>query len=208
VRLSRRHLAAALAAAALCAGTGACTDAPDTEGPPDALSEDDAFVLNDARRGLDLALETEQKLSVSPKQARRLRLKVQEIVSEGAFETDELDEFGFAALGRLGLVAPSLVEADTDGVPESLDRPATRDFLRHAESDPARALLLPVREQVEAIEQALKRSEAGLETRIPPEDPTASSDLRVGEYMREAETDIRESWPQLTARLRTLREGL
>jgi len=203
-----RQLAAVLVAAALGVGLSSCNDAPDMTGPPDSLSEDDAFVLNDARRGLDGALKTERRLSSSRDDARRVRERVQAIVSEGAFETEKLDEFGLAALGRLGLVAPSLVVADVDGVPESLDRPATRDFLRYAATDPARALLRPVRTQVEGIERAVKRSGAGPRTLIASDDRTASSARRVGEYLREAEADIRASWPELAGRLGALREGL
>ncbi len=195
---------AALASALLLT---ACDGGPDL-GPPDELSQKDSDTLTGERRSLDAAIETQGKLSASPQAASRLRGKVQEIVSEGVFETDKLDEFGLAALGRLGLVVPNLVTADSDGVPVALDTEATRAFLRLAESDPARALLLPTEKIVRAIERTVERSEAGPDTRILPEDEAASLDLRVADYLQEAEDDIRPIWPELSGRLQALRKGL
>jgi len=205
----RRHLAAALAAAALAPALllTACAGGPDP-GPPDDLSQKDSNTLTGERRSLDAAIETQGKLSASAQAAGRLRGKVQAIVSEGVFETDMLDEFGLAALGRLGLVAPNLVTADSDGVPVALDIEATRAFLRFAESDPARALLLPTEKTVRAIERTVERSEAGPDTRILPKDKTASLDVRVADYLRKAEDDIQPIWPELAGRLRVLRKGL
>jgi hypothetical protein len=200
----RRQLAAAALAAALLT---ACDGGP-APGPPSELSKKDSTALTDERRSLDAAIATEAKLSASPQAARKLRAKVQAIVSEGAFETEKLDEFGLAALGRLGLLVPNLVEADSDYVPVALYVGATRAFLRFAERDPARALLLPVEKTVRAIERTVERSEAGPDTRILPEDGKESPDVRVADYLQEAENDIQPIWPKLSRRLRVLREGL
>jgi len=186
----------------------AACDAGPGPGPPDQLSQRDSTSLAKARRGLGAVLKSEAGLRTSPEAARRQRAKVQAIVSEGAFETEKLDEFGLAALGRLRVVAPFLVEVDPDGVPVSLDIPATRAFLRFADRDPARALVGPAERLVSAIERTLERSEAGPETRILPEDETASLDLRVDDYLRETEGELRPIWPVLSRRLQAIREGL
>ena len=208
MRSRRRQLAAALAAAALIAVLllSASDGGPDLGGR-DELSQKDSRALTNARRSLDAAMETVATLS-DPQSAGRVSRKVQAIVSEGAFETGELDEFGLAALGRLGLIAPSLVVVDEDGVPEALDVEATREFLRFAERDPARALLGPAEELVGAIERTLKRSEAGPATRILPAGSTLSVDLTVEDYLQGIEVDTEAIWPDLAGRLRVLREGL
>ena len=200
----RRQLAAAALAAALLA---ACGGGP-APGPPEKLSQEDSNALTSARKSLDAAIKTQARLSDSPQAARKLRGEVQAIVSEGAFETTKLDQFGLAALGRLALVVPSLAEVDSDGVPVALDVEATRAFLRFAERDPARALLVPAEQAVGAIERTVERSEAGPETRILPEDQTASLDLSVADYLREAEDDTQPIWKALSGRLRVLRAGL
>jgi len=200
----RRQLPAAALAAALLA---ACGGGP-APGPPEKLSQEDSNALTSARKSLDAAIKTEARLSDSPQAARKLRGEVQAIVSEGAFETTKLDQFGLAALGRLALVVPSLAEVDSDGVPVALDVEATRAFLRFAERDPARALLVPAEQAVGAIERTVERSEAGPETRILPEDQTASLDLSVADYLREAEDDTQPIWKALSGRLRVLRAGL
>lgn len=197
--------AAALAPALLLAG---CNGGPDL-GQADELSAEDSVVLTDARENLDAALKTHARLSASPQSARKLRGKVQAIVSEGAFETGKLDEFGLAALGRLGLLAPNLVVVDADGVPEDLDVEATRAFLRFADRDPARALLGPTERLVGEIERTVQASKPGPDTRIlPEEDDDAAVDLRVKGYLREAEDDTQPIWPGLSGRLHVLREAL
>jgi hypothetical protein len=203
VRLGGR-LAAALAAATVCTMLAACDSGPDLDGPPEKLSERDATALLEAREHLDDAIDTEETLRTSPEQARKLRRKAQAIVAEGAFETEELDEFGLAALGRLMLLVPSLVEVDDKRVPEALDRPATRDFLRYAERDADRALLRPAQEEVEAMERIVERSEAGPDTQIPPEEPP----LTVSNYLGEIERNIERIWPGLAERLRSLGDEL
>jgi hypothetical protein len=209
VARSRRQLVAALVVAALTPALllTACDGGSDSE-PPAELSAKDSAALSDARRGLDAAIATEARLSASPRAARRIRGKVQAIVSEGVFETEQLDEFGLAALGRLMLVVPSLVEVDSDGVPEALDADATRAFLRFAERDPARALVVGAERLVGTIERTVERSEAGPDTRILRGDGGASPGTRVAGYLRQAEDDTGPIWPDLSRRLRVLREGL
>ncbi len=204
-----RQLAAALAVAVLAPALllTACDGGSDSE-PPTELSKRDSAALTDARRSLDATIKTEARLSASPQAARRIRGRVQAIVSEGVFETERLDEFGLAALGRLSLVAPSLVEMDSDGVPEALDAEATRTFLRFAERDPARALLVAAERLVGTIERTVQRSEAGPGTRILPEAGEASPGRRVAGYLQAAEDDTEPIWPELSRRLRVLREGL
>lgn len=208
MRSRRRQLAAALTAAALAAALllSASGGGPDL-GAPDELSKKDSRALTNARRSLDAAMDTVAKLS-DPQTAGRVRGKVQAIVSEGAFETGKLDEFGLAALGRLGLIAPTLVVVDKDGVPEDLDIEATREFLRFAERDPARALLGPAEELVGAIERTVKRGKAGPDTRILSSDSTLSLDLSVEDYLQGVEVDTEPLWPDLSGRLHVLREGL
>ena len=208
MRARRWQLAAALAAAALAA---ALLLSPSDGGPdlgaPDQLSKKDSAALINARLSLNAAMDTVAKLS-DPQTAGRVRGKVQAIVSEGAFETGKLDEFGLAALGRLGLIAPSLVVVDKDGVPEALDIEATRDFLRFAERDPARALLGPAEELVGAIERTVKRSKAGPGTRILTDGSMLSVDLSVEDYLEGVEVDTEPIWPELSGQLHVLREGL
>ena len=209
MQVPRRQLAATLTAAALAPALllTACDGGPGP-GPPDELSKRDSIVLVNERQSLDAAMKTVARLRASPRAARRLRDRAQAIVSEGAFETAKLDEFGLAALGRLGLLVPNLVLADSDGVPVSLDIEATRAFLRFAERDAARALMPATEKIVRNVERTVKSSEAGPETRILPEDPAASIDLRVDAYLQEAEDDTQPIWPELSGRLRVLREGL
>lgn len=166
------------------------------------------MALETAREDLDDVIDTGETLRTSKQEARRLRRAVQGIVSGGALEAERPDEFGLAALGQLRRLVPSLVEVNRDGTVRALDRPATRAFLRYAESDAGRALAGPAGEPVEAIELTLKDSEAGPDTRIAPSDPTVSQDLTVADYLREAERDLAPIWPELAGRLRAVREEL
>lgn len=171
-------------------------------GPPENLSKTDAGTLAASREDLDDALDSEETLRTSQAEARRLRAKVQRIVSRGGFEQSKLDEFGLASLGELMQIVPSLVRVDADAVPVSLDMAATADFLRYAETDAPRALLRPVREEVGVIERTLHEADAGPDTRIPRAGRT------VSKYLQEAESDLRPVWPALSRRLATTREGL
>ena len=206
VRRPPRPLGALLVVLCACLAPAAC--GPDLDGPPDAVPHEEVVALEAAREGLDDAIDTEEALRTSKQEARRLRRAVQGIVSGGALEAGKLDEFGLAALGQVKRLVPSLVEVNRDGSVRALDRSATRDFLRYAESDAPRALAGPARERVEAIERTLEDSEAGPETRIAPVDPTASQDVTIAEYLREAERDLEPIWPELAARLRAVREQL
>lgn len=196
-------MAAAVAAAACAAGLAACGG-----GAPDELTDAEGGALDSARAGLDDALDTSEALRTSGQETRRITREVRAIVSRGAFESEELDEFGLAALGELREVVPSLVETGRNGTPRTLDRPATRAFLAHVAGDPARALLIPARQEVGAIERTVADSEAGAETAIPPPDPTASRNVSVGDFLDGAVRDTRSVWPGLSARLSEVRAGL
>ncbi len=187
-------------AAIVCAVLAGC-------GAPDQLSQRDGAALRDAREALDDAIDTEETLRTSKQEARRIRAKVREIVSRGAFEAAPLDEFGLAALGELREVVPALVETDEKGVVESLDRQATKAFLRYATTDADRALLKPANDEVFAIEDVIRKTEPDRETKIPPP-PSESLPLTVNEYLRETRRDLAPIWPGLAKRLATLREGL
>jgi hypothetical protein len=171
-------------------------------GAPEELSEEDGRSLLTARERLDDAIDTEEVLRTSRAEARRLTRRVRTLISDGSFESSRLDEFGIARLGLLRDAVPSLVVVNARGTARALDRPATAAFLRHAESDAARAMLRPARDQVDVIVKTLEDGDAGEETRIPPGDRTAAA------YLREAERDVRPIWPPLAARLRGARDDL
>ena len=171
-------------------------------GAPEELSETDGRTLAAARERLDDAIDTEETLRTSKAEARRLRRRVQAIVSDGSFESRRLDEFGIAKLGLLREVVPSLVVLSESGTPRALDRGATATFLRFATRDSRRAMLSPARAQVGVIARTIEESDAGDDTRIPVANQTAS------EYLSEAERDLSPIWPSLGKRLRETREGL
>ena len=145
--------------------------------------------LADARERLDDALDTEETLRTSPREARRLRAEVRRIVPSGSLEAEQLDEFGLAALGELQQVVPSVVETDSDGVPKDLDRPALRAFLRYAETDPERALLGP------ATRRGRLRSSKTIEDSDADGDTRRRGEETVEEYLRTAERDLQSVWP-------------
>ena len=176
----------AVAAAVLLALLAGC-------GAPDELSREEAAQLAGARERLDAALDTEATLTTSPRRTRRILAEVRRITSTGSFEAEKLDEFGLAALGELQQVVPSVVETDADGVPEELDRKALRAFLRYARTDPARALLGPVREEVAVIEKSVEDSGADGDTKVGRE--------TVEKYLRGVERDVEPVWPELAKRL-------
>lgn len=177
-------------------------------GAPDELSREEAQRIGAAAERLDDAIDTHETIRTSRAEAQRLRSRVRAIVSRGSFESERLDEFGRAALAALGMVVPSLVISDRDGVPARLDRSALRAFLRFATSDPDRALGGPARRSVDAIETVIDDSEADGETRVPPADPTASGDETVDEFLRRVQRDLRPIFPALADRLRQTREEL
>ncbi|MGI8845563.1 MAG: hypothetical protein ACR2HC_05220 [Thermoleophilaceae bacterium] len=177
-------------------------------GPPDELSRADARALDASRSDIGDALDTEERIRTSKAEAVRLRTTVQKTVSTGSFEAGKPDEFGLAALGELRQVAPSLVRERSDGTVFALNAPATRDFLQYAATDPRRALLRPVREEVRTIEQVLDRSGAGPDTRLPAPDRTGSGDETVGSYLREIEGDLRPRYPAEADRIGKAREQL
>ena len=189
--------ATALLACAILAGCGA----------PEKLSEPDGTALLDAREVIDGTIDNAETLRTSPEEARRIRREVQKIVSRGAFETAPLDEFGLAALGELREIVPGLAETDAQGVVESLDRPATRAFLRYATSDAKRALRKPANDEVFAIEEVIRKAEPGPDSDIP-RGRTESPALTVDEFLRGTERDLKPIWPDLARRLATLRDGL
>ncbi len=194
-----RRIAGATAVV-VCAALAGC-------GAPDQLSERDGAALLNARESLDDTIDTEETLRTSKEEARRIRAKVRKIVSRGAFETAPLDEFGLAALGELREVVPGLAETDEKGVVQSLDRPATKAFLRYATTDADRALLKPANDEVVAIEEVIRKAEPGPDTEIPPR-PNESLQLTVDEYLRDTRRDLAPIWPGLAKRLATLREAL
>ena len=171
-------------------------------GDPEKLSVDDGRTLAAARERLDDAIDTEEVLRTSKAEARRLRERVQRIVSDGSFEDATLDEFGIARLGQLREIVPSLVILDAEDTARALDRPATDAFLRFAERDAARALLAPASRQVNSIVKTLDDGGAGKDTEIPVVRQTADA------YLRGAERDVRQIWPALAERLAERRKGL
>jgi len=171
-------------------------------GEPWKLPVDDGRALAGARELLDDAIDTEEVLRTSAVEARRLRARVQQLVSDGSFEGAALDEFGIARLGQLREVVPSLVILDAEDAARALDRPATDAFLRFAERDAARALLAPASRQVRSIVKVLDEGDAGAGTKIPVVGQTADA------YLREAEREVRRIWPRLAERLAEGRKEL
>ena len=194
----RAAAVAAIATVAIVIAVAALTGC----GAPEELSAEDGRALAGARERLDDAIDTEEVLRTSAVEARRLRARVQQLVSDGSFEGATLDEFGIARLGQLREVVPSLVILDAEDAARALDRPATDAFLRFAERDAARALLAPASRQVRSIVKVLDEGDAGEDTKIPVVGQTADA------YLREAEREVRRIWPRLAERLAEGREEL
>jgi hypothetical protein len=182
-------------AALAAAGLASCGD-------PEKLSAEEGRALAGARERLDDALDTEEVLRTSAVEAHRLRGRVRRIVSDGSLEAATLDEFGIATLGQLREIVPSLVIIDAEDTARALDRRATDAFLRFAERDAARALLIPASRQVRSIVATVEEAGAGADTEIPVVRQTADA------YVREAERDVRRIWPRLAQRLAEVRDGL
>ena len=187
--------AALLLAVVLTAAVAGC-------GAPSELSEDEGIQLDLARDRAIAALETEQRLSESPATADRLIARVRKIVSSGALEAEQLDEFGLAALGELRLVAPSLVIVDRLEVPRQLDRAALTAFLAEADKDPAQAMRPAAAREVARIAEVVEASEPGPDTEIPVADMTADV------YLADLSARLRPVWPDLAADLSALRSRL
>lgn len=184
-------LLAALAAAAL----GAC-------GAPSELSEQDGIELDRARDRALAAVEVERRLSGSSDVAGRLVDRVRDIVSSGALEARQLDEFGLAALGELRLAVPSLVIVDRQEVPRGLDRAALTAFLAKAESDPSAAIRPAAATETARIVAVVEAADAAPDTEVPVVDMT------VDVYLADLAARLRPVWPELAADLSAARSGL
>ena len=169
-------------------------------GDAEELSKQDAQTLTTSREDLDDALDTEETLRTSNEEAASLRIKVQKIIGRGSFENGgRPDEFGLAALGELRELVPSLVLERGNQV-AALDTAATKEFIAQAVNDPAAALYLPAKREVDSITEVVGTDDVGPDTKV--------GDQTVSEYLREAERDIRTVWPRLAARLKSAREDL
>ena len=184
-------LLAALAAAAL----GAC-------GAPSELSEQDGIELDRARDRTLAAVEMERRLSGSPDTAGRLLDRVRDIVSSGALEARQLDEFGLAALGELRLAVPSLVIVDRMEVPRELDRPALTAFLAEAETDPSAATRPVAATEAARIVEVVEAADPAADTEVPVVDMT------VDVYLADLAARLRPVWPDLAGDLSAVRSEL
>jgi hypothetical protein len=171
-------------------------------GAPDELSRSDGEQLAIARDRVVGAIETERQLRSSRETAERLHARVRKIVASGALEAEQLDEFGLAALGELGLVVPSLVIVDRLRIPRELDREALRTFLAEATSDPAAAVERPASVEVRRIAELLAETDADADTDIPVARQTAAA------YVGDLESRLRPTWPELADELAAVREDL
>jgi hypothetical protein len=171
-------------------------------GAPGELSEDDGVALDLARDRAIAALETERRLSDSPAAADRLLARVRRIVSSGALESKQLDEFGLAALGELRLDAPNLVIVDRLEVPRQLDRDALTTFLAEAATDPAAATRPAAAAETARIAEVVEASEAGPDTEIPV------ADMTMDVYLADLAARLRPVWPGLAAELSAVRSRL
>jgi hypothetical protein len=187
--------AAPLLAVVAAAAIAAC-------GAPGELSDDEGVALDLARDRAIAALESEQRLSDSPATADRLLARVRRIVSSGALEPKQLDEFGLAALGELRLAAPSLVVVDRLGVPRQLDRDALTTFLAEATSDPAAATRPAAAAETARIVEVVAASEAGPDTEIPV------AGMTTDVYLADLTVRLRPVWPDLAADLAAVRSEL
>ncbi len=191
------RLVSILLVALVAAATGAC-------GAPAELPREDGVQLELARNRAIAAVATEQRLSRSPAAADRLLARVRKIVSSGAFETKQLDEFGLAALGELRLSAPSLVIVDRQEIPRQLDREALTTFLAQAKSDPAAATRPAAATEVARIERIIANADPapGRDTEIPVVDMTADV------YLADLADRLRPIWPDLATDLTALHSDL
>ena len=171
-------------------------------GAPGELPEPDGVTLDLARDRAIAAVEVEQRLSGSPELADRKVDRVREIVSSGALEARQLDEFGLAALGELRLAVPSLVIVDRLGVPRELDRDALTAFLAKAATDAEAALRPAAAAETARIVDVVEASGAGPDTEIPV------ADMTTDVYLADLAERLRPVWPDLAADLSAVRSGL
>jgi hypothetical protein len=189
------RLASLLLAVLAAASIAAC-------GAPDSLSESEGVQLDLARNRINAAVEVEERLGSSPRTADRLLARVRKIVSSGALEARQLDEFGLAALGELRLAVPSLVIVDRLEVPRQLDRDALTAFLAEARTNPAAATRPAAAAETARIVDVFESSKAGPDTEIPVAD--MSADL----YLADLAARLRPVWPDLAADLSAVRSQL
>ena len=171
-------------------------------GAPDELSRGDGEQLALARDRVVGAIETERRLRSSPEAAERLHARVRKIVASGALEAEQLDEFGLAALGELGLAVPSLVIYDRLRIPRELDHESLRIFLAEATSDPAAAVERPASVEVQRIADLLAAADADADTEVPVARQTAAA------YVGDLESRLRPTWPELADELADVRRDL
>jgi hypothetical protein len=160
-------------------------------GASEELSRDEGRQLEIARDRTLAALDLHARLSRSPGEADHVLAQVRQIVRSGALEPERLDEFGLAALGRLRLVAPSLVIVDRREIPRELDRRALTAFLEDAETDADAATRLPAETEVAKIDELLEEADADDDTRVPIVGATVDA-YRAGLASR-----LRAVWPDL-----------
>jgi hypothetical protein len=170
-------------AVALAAAITAC-------GTPDELSRGDGRQLEMSRDRALAAAALRTRLA-SPGKADRTLRKVRAIVASGALEPKRLDEFGLAALGRLRLVAPSLVVVDRLEIPRELDRPGLTAFLANARTDPDAATKTPAQTEIRAIDSLIDDAGADGSTRIPGVEAT------VDEFRERLASGLQAVWPDL-----------
>ena len=171
-------------------------------GAPSELSQEDGVQLDIARDRTIAAVETAERMSSSPATADRLVARVRKIVSSGALEAKQLDEFGLAALGELRLAVPSLAIVDRQEVPRQLDREALTAFLAKAQTDPAAALRPAAATETARVVRIFDESDAGPDTDIPVVDMTADV------YLGDLAARLRPVWPDLAADLAATRSEL
>lgn len=171
-------------------------------GAASELSEADGVGLDLARDRTIAAIQVEERLSSSPATADRLLARVRNVVSSGALEARQLDEFGLAALGELRLAVPSLVIVDRRDIPRELDREALTTFLAEAATDPTAAMRPAAAAEAARIVALVKGSDAGPDTKIPV------ADMTVDVYLADLAARLRPTWPDLAADLSAIRSDL
>ena len=95
---------------------------------------------------------------------------------------------------------PSLVLERGDAV-VALDTAATKEFMAQAVSDPAAALYLPAKSEVDSIVKVTEGDDVGPDTKV-------RGKQTVSAYLTATERDVRPVWPRLADRLKATREEL